>query len=66
MPGGTCSCYQGFSGADCSSVSYIETYNCGYKCTFDQARALAFAPASWIRARAVVPAVWRGVMPPTS
>jgi hypothetical protein len=36
MASGVCVCYQGYGGADCSNVSYIETYNCGYKCTFDQ------------------------------
>jgi hypothetical protein len=33
--GGTCVCYQGYGGADCSQVAYVENYQCGYKCSFD-------------------------------
>eukprot|EP00961_Rhodomonas_salina_P255689 3455441-Rhodomonas_salina.9 len=33
---GGCSCFYGFSGADCSKAQYTEHVECGYKCTFDQ------------------------------
>ncbi|EFJ43985.1 hypothetical protein VOLCADRAFT_106605 [Volvox carteri f. nagariensis] len=36
LANGRCMCYSGFSGADCSNITYVEVYNCGYKCTFDQ------------------------------
>ncbi|GLC60709.1 hypothetical protein PLESTB_001660900 [Pleodorina starrii] len=36
LANGRCSCYSGFSGDDCSNVSYVEVVQCGYKCTFDQ------------------------------
>ncbi|GIL87891.1 hypothetical protein Vretifemale_15933, partial [Volvox reticuliferus] len=36
LANGRCMCYSGFSGDDCSNVTYVEVYNCGYKCTFDQ------------------------------
>lgn len=35
---GSCYCYSGYSGADCSVVAFIEHYDCGYKCTFEQVR----------------------------
>ncbi|GIL67802.1 hypothetical protein Vafri_21078 [Volvox africanus] len=36
LANGRCMCYTGFRGDDCSNVTYVEVYNCGYKCTFDQ------------------------------
>ncbi|GIL87895.1 hypothetical protein Vretifemale_15941 [Volvox reticuliferus] len=36
LANGRCMCYSGFSGDDCSNATYVEVYNCGYKCTFDQ------------------------------
>lgn len=34
--GAACGCYFGATGTACGGVSYIDHYDCGYRCTFDQ------------------------------
>lgn len=33
---GPCGCFFGTHGDDCNTTEYVEHYDCGYKCTFDQ------------------------------
>lgn len=33
---GQCFCYYRFSGANCATTDVLPTYDCGYRCTFDQ------------------------------
>ena len=34
----TCGCYFGTHGPTCNETEYVEHYDCGYRCTFDQVR----------------------------
>jgi hypothetical protein len=40
LKNGKCACFEGCSGNDCSIISYVNFFDCGYKCTFDNGYCL--------------------------